>query len=77
MSEIGIRTVLSGTWRKAGNNAAYTSDTCGPWSPASVGKMITRLRAVLQRLVEDGTLRRNPASLVKPPARAARGKRRR
>src|SRR5262249_45190420 len=55
-------------WRKSAKMPAVASDTCGPWGPTSVRHMLSRLRAVYARLVEDGTVSRNVAALVKPPA---------
>lgn len=67
-SDIAIKPVPSGDWRKPAKMPAVASDTCGPWGPASVRHMLSRLRAVYARLVEDGTVLRNTAALVKVPS---------
>lgn len=73
-ADIAVKAVPSGGWRKPAKMPAIVSDTCGPWSPASVRHMLSRLRAVFARLVEDGTMLRNTAALVKPPSLAERDK---
>lgn len=72
VADVTAKAVPSGNWRKPSKLPAGVSDTCGPWSPASVRHMLARLRAVYGRLVEDGTLLRNTAALVKPPSRGER-----
>ncbi|MFA5707516.1 tyrosine-type recombinase/integrase [Mycolicibacterium sp.] len=67
-AEIAVKAVPSGDWRKPSKMPTVVSDTCGPWGPTSVRHMLSRLRAVYARLVEDGTVLRNTAALVKPPA---------
>jgi integrase len=67
-ADIATKPVPSGDWRKPAKMPAVASDTCGPWSPASVRHMLSRLRAVYARLVKDGTVLRNTAALVKTPS---------
>lgn len=69
VAEIVIKPVPSGNWRKASNDESIVSGTCGPWGPTSVRHMLARLRSVYARLVEDGTVGKNTAALVKPPPR--------
>jgi integrase len=68
-ADIAKGKVPSGDWRKAANNKNFASETCGPWGPTSVRHMLSRLRSVYSRLVEDGTVAKNTAALVKPPAK--------
>jgi integrase len=74
VADIATKAVPSGNWRKSGKMPKVASDTCGPWDAASVRHMLSRLRAVYARLLEDGTVMRNTAALVKPPARGDRDK---
>jgi integrase len=74
-ADIGKAEVPSGDWRKPAKMPAVVSDTCGPWGPASVRHMLARLRAVYARLMENGTVSRNTAALVKPPALGDRERR--
>ncbi|SIL98932.1 gp41 protein [Mycobacteroides abscessus subsp. abscessus] len=68
-TEIAKGKVPSGDWRKPANMPKAGSDTCGPWGPTSVRHMLARLRSVYARLLEDGTVAKNTAALVKPPGR--------
>lgn len=72
VADVTAGEVPSGDWRKPAKMPSVASDSCGPWGPASVRHMLSRLRAVYGRLVEDGTVQRNTAALVKPPSLAER-----
>ncbi|MGA5538623.1 site-specific integrase [Mycolicibacterium nivoides] len=71
-ADIAVGKVPSGDWRKPANMPAVEAETCGPWGASSVRHMLARLRAVYARLLEDGTVSKNTAALVKPPARSER-----
>ncbi len=71
-ADIAKGKVPSGDWRKPAKMPKAARETCGPWGPASVRHMLARLRAVYARLIEDGTVAKNTAALVKPPARGER-----
>ncbi|MGV0596781.1 hypothetical protein [Mycolicibacterium porcinum] len=71
-ADIAVGTVPSGSWRKPANMPVVEAETCGPWGASSVRHMLSRLRAVYARLVEDGTVRKNTAALVKPPPPSGR-----
>ena len=59
--------VPSSQWRKQMKLKAAVATKTGPWKATSIRPMLARLRAVNDRLVRDGTVRRDVAALVKPP----------
>lgn len=71
-ADIAKGKVPSGDWRKPAKMPKVASETCGPWGPTSVRHMLSRLRSVYARLLEDGTVAKNTAALVKPPAKGER-----